>query len=358
MPVARWGIRALIVGVLALAPAAAHAADPADPGRTTAGTFASGGSQYRYLLYVPKSYRPRRKAPLVVMVHGCQTTAEQELKVTRFNRLAERKGFVVLYPDVDAIGRALPGPLNQCWKFFYPPTYFRGNSDGAAIAELTRATMRRLRIDAERVYLVGVSAGGLMTSADAATYPDLYAAVGIVESAGYADGLCFTTGAGIPATTSAALARVAMGSRARVVPLFVIGSTGDLAFPQTCAKKALEQGLRTNNLVLGASQTAPISLVPAVVSRGQRPGGRTYTVSSYRDPSGCLIGERWIIDGMPHAWPGGTTDPKLKGYVDNKSPDGADIAWRFLSRYTRSATAMPCAETRAPKAALTRASRA
>ena len=40
------------------------------------------------------------------------------------------------------------------------------------------------------------------------------------------------------------------------------------------------------------------------------PHGRAYTVSSYRDPGGCLIAERWIIHGAPHAWPGGTTDER------------------------------------------------
>ena len=36
-----------------------------------------------------------------------QTTAEQEMRVTLYNQLAEREGFVVLYPDVDALGRRL-----------------------------------------------------------------------------------------------------------------------------------------------------------------------------------------------------------------------------------------------------------
>src|SRR5947199_9962844 len=120
------------------------------------------------------------------MVHGCETTAEQQMRANLYNPLAEREGFVVLYPDVDALGRAQPGPANQCWKFPYPPAWMRGNSDAAAIADMTRAVMAKLNVDRERVYLIGMSAGGLMASIDAAAYPDLYAAVGSVESAGYA----------------------------------------------------------------------------------------------------------------------------------------------------------------------------
>jgi poly(hydroxyalkanoate) depolymerase family esterase len=341
---------ALVVVLLVLVPGvAAAASDPADPGQTTAGTVTSNGTEYSYLLYTPKSYRPGRPAPLLVMVHGCQTTAETQMKANLYNPLAEREGFVVLYPDVDALGRAQPGPLNQCWKFAYPPSYFRGNSDAAAIADMTRAVMTQRAIDPERVYLIGMSAGGLMASADAAAYPDLFAAVGIVESAGYADGLCFTTGVGIPVALSAQLAFVAMGPRARVVPTFVIGSTGDLAFPATCAVKALEQGLRTDNLVVSGSQDGPIALTPAAVRQERSPGGYGYTVSTYRDPDGCLIGERWIIDGMPHAWPGG--DPKYQGYTDPKAPSGAEGSWAFFRRYAKSETSMPCAEAAVTSAA-------
>src|SRR3954451_11206659 len=125
----------LAVVVLACTPGVAAAADPPDPGQTTSGTVTSGGSEYPYLLYTPSSYRPGHPKPLVVAVHGCQTTAEQHMKSTLYNRVAEREGFVVLYVDVDALGRAQPGPASNCWKFPYPPAYFRGNSDAAAIAD-------------------------------------------------------------------------------------------------------------------------------------------------------------------------------------------------------------------------------
>jgi poly(hydroxyalkanoate) depolymerase family esterase len=336
---------ALVVALLALGPGVAMAdPDPPDPGQTTSGTVTSNGTEYPYLLYTPTTYRSDGAAPLLVMVHGCQTTAETEMKVTLFNQLAERVGFVVLYPEVDEIGRQLPGPLNQCWKFFHPPAYFRDNSDPAAIADMTRKVLSERAVDAERVYLVGVSAGGLMAAVGAAAYSDLYAAVGNVESAGYADGPCFTTGVGIPVAASAQLAFEQMGPRARVVPIIAIGSDADQAFPANCAIKALEQGLRTDNLVVSGTQDGPIALTPAAVREGQVPGGLAFTESSFRDPAGCLIGERWIIHGMPHAWPGGTTDPKYAGYGDPRAPSGAEATWAFFKRYRRSDTAMPCAE--------------
>jgi poly(hydroxyalkanoate) depolymerase family esterase len=342
-------IAALVLSGAVVCAPRAHAQAPApyppDPGQTTTGTVTSNGSIYPYILYTPTTYRPGHALPLVVMVHGCQTTADTELHVTLFNKLAEREGFAVLYPEVDDLGRNQPGPASQCWKFTDPASYFRGSGDDAAIADMTRVAMGKLTIDPDRVYLVGVSAGGLMASVDAATYPDIFAAVGIVESAGYADAPCFATGVGIPVQASAQLAFAQMGPRARVVPIFAIGSTGDLAFPKNCADKGLEQGLRTDNLVISGAQGGPIALTPASTHVAQRPGGRTYKVFTYRDPDGCLIGSKTIIDGMPHAWPGGTTDPKYKGYGDPSAPEGAEIAWAFFQHFTKSQTSMPCAET-------------
>jgi poly(hydroxyalkanoate) depolymerase family esterase len=343
---AALALAALAALFLALLPATtAQAAAGPDPGRTTEGTVTSNGVEHSYLLYTPRSYAPARPAPLLVMVHGCQTTAEQEMAITRFNRLAERERFVVLYPEVDALGAAQPGPLENCWEFINPLSYFRGLGDAAAIADMTQAAMGSRAIDARRVYIVGTSAGGLMAAVEAAAYPELFAAVGLVASAGYADGPCFTTGLGIPVEASAQLAHVQMGPRARVVPRFVIGSDADLAFPAACSDKALAQGLRTNNLVLGDSQTGPLALEPAAVREKRKPGGHAYTVSRYRDPDGCLIGEKWIIHGMPHGWPGGTRDPAYSGFTDTKAPSGAKGSWRFLSRYTKASTAMPCATT-------------
>jgi poly(hydroxyalkanoate) depolymerase family esterase len=340
------GFAKVLVAALALAllPCAAAAA-PSDlgNGKTTHGVTNFKGDRFPYLLYTPTSYHPGHAAPLVVMVHGCQTTAVQEEQITRFDKLADKHGFVVLYPEVDPIGKASPGPIANCWKFLDPVVYFRGFGDTAAIAQMTHEVTRKRDIDRQRIYLVGVSGGGLMTSASAATYPELYAAVGIVESAGYADGPCFTDGVGIPVEASAQLAHVVQGAHARVVPIFTIGSTGDLAFPAACEKKALQQGLRTDNLAISGSQTRPISLSPAAVRRDKVPNGRSYTVSTFRDPSGCLIGQQTIIDGMPHAWPGGSS--KMGGYSDPTAPDGATIAWNFFKHFTLSGTAMPCAES-------------
>lgn len=123
----------------------------------------------------------------------------------------------------------------------------------------------------------------------------------------------------------------------------MIGSTGDDAFPASCSETALEQGLRTDNLAISRDQETLPSLEPVSVEKRQVPDGYAYTVSTYHDPDGCLIAEKTIVEGMPHVWSGGLT-----GRGDVKGPNGAEIAWTFFSRFTRSLTSMPCAEIQEP----------
>jgi poly(hydroxyalkanoate) depolymerase family esterase len=341
----RRALSALVAAGLWLCPAAVAA------GHTETGVYGSGASAYPYRVYVPSSYSSGRAAPLLVMAHGCQTTAEQQQRANLLDPLADREGFIVLYPDVNDFERgSQPGPLKNCWQFFLPSNAHRDSGDPAAIAGMTRTVTARWNVDGDRVYMVGMSAGSFMTSIMAAAYPDLFAAVVINAGGAYNDGTCLGLPLGLPVALSAQLARAEMGDRARIVPRLVMGGDADQGIPPGCADKALEQALRTDNLVLGDSQTGPISLQPASVREqpADKPGGRTSTVKTYLDPAGCEIGERWLIHGMNHFWPGGSTDPKLKGFTDPTAPNGGEIAWTFLKRYVKSETSMPCAEASAP----------
>ena len=338
----------LFVALAFVTAAPADASDPPDPGSTQPFTYQSGSDSYPYIVYVPTTYNPARPAPLLVMAHGCQTTAEQQMRANLYNPIAEREGFVMLYPDIDATEAGQPGPTARCWQFPSPLDWHRDSGDPAAIAGMTRTVMTRWKIDPERVYLMGMSAGSFMTSIMAAAYPDLYAAVGIMAGGAYADGTCLFGAPGMPVELSAQMAFDEMGARARIVPRFVMGGDSDQGVSPACADKALDQGLRTNNLVLSGTQSGPIALTPASTREVPKPGGYSTTVKTYLDPNGCVIGERWLVHGMNHFWSGGTTDPKYKDFTDPKGPSGAEASWAFFKRYTKSSTAMPCAEAPAP----------
>jgi predicted esterase len=117
------------------------------PGRFIKRSFTNSAGTRAYKTYLPVRYRGQ-SLPLVVMLHGCGQTPDDFAAGTRMNRLADELGFIVVYP-----AQARSANPSRCWNWFSP--------------------------GARRVYVAGLSAGGAMAAILGATYPELYAAVGV-----------------------------------------------------------------------------------------------------------------------------------------------------------------------------------
>lgn len=301
------------------------------------------GDVYHYGVYVPSSHRAGSAVPLVVVLHGCNTTADQQATASKYNAIAEQFRFVLLYPDVDSADEA----YGRCWKGIWNPgAEGRGRGDAGAIAEMTSAVIARWHIDRARVYVVGISAGAFETAILGADYPDLYAAIGIHSGAAYLGGQqgCLA-GNELPTDTGtlARAALAAMGSRARVVPVIVFHGDQDATIPYRCGQQALTQWLRTDDLILQHQRRAALPSSPTGVSHANVPGGHTYTVLSYADRSGCLIAQLWTIHGMGHYWSGGSADRSSVRYSDPRGPSAAAASWAFFSRWRLSGPKRRCA---------------
>lgn len=311
--------------------------------------YANAFGTYRGLVYVPGSVSPDTPAPLVVMLHGANTTAEQQRAASLFDPVAAREGFIMLYPDNETDGALGEHPL-QAWHFYDPLEMVRGVGDPQAIADLTQQVMAGWNVDPERVYIVGMSAGGWETSIMGATYPDLYAAIGIAEGGAYGIGIA---GVGQPVGPDliapqvlALAARQTMGSYARVVPVINFQGEEDPAATPASGQNAIQQWLMTNNLVVSGGEASPFPLSSTQTTDVTPAAGfYPYHVDLYEDGN-CLILEQVRIEQMQHFWPGGSTDPKLRGFTDPKAPSGAEMSWAFFKRFRKSDTAPPCTESR------------
>lgn len=300
-----------------------------------------------YLVYTPASYlrSPQRPVPVVVMIHGCNTFADEQAAASAWHEIAERERFLVVYPDntneaadVDRWAGTHPG---QCWRWYDATSNRRGSGDPAQLAGLTREVTDRWNVDKRRVYAVGMSSGAMMTSILGATYPDLYAAIGVVAGCAYLATVCLgqeVHGQVESPELQARAAHAAMGEHARVVPMIEMHGDRDTTIPPAEGLNAVRQWLMTNNRVLSGDSRGPLSLAPASTVTATTNGGYDYEVDRYMDGDGCPVSEHWRIPAMGHFWPGGTPDPAWSGWTDWRAPSGAEATWAFLSRFDLSAT--------------------
>jgi poly(hydroxyalkanoate) depolymerase family esterase len=278
--------------------------------------------------------RPDSAAPLVVMLHGCTQTAASFAAATAMTEVADRHGFVVLFPE-QMRARNRQG----CWNWFLPEHQVRDGGEPASIAAATRAVVAGsagVAIDPRRVVVAGLSAGGAMASILAATHPDLFAAVAIHSGLAYAAAASMSAAfaamsRGVPDPElqgEAALA--AMGGFARPMPTMVLHGTADHTVAPVNGEHAARQWLATNRRA--GTRAADLDFARPSATTAH-PGGeeRAHTSRRWLDADGRLLQELVTIDGLGHAWSGGA---RGGSHADPQGPSAADAIWGFFAEVT------------------------
>src|SRR4051812_39431726 len=142
----------------------------AEPG-TVLRTIVSGGLSRTYWLHLPAGADPAKPLPLVLAFHGFTDNGANFAAGTGFSAIADQKGFIVAYPN--ALPHADMGGFNS-W------TAASGElADGNAgfVADVIADAAARHPIDAKRIFVTGMSQGGLMCYIVAVIYPDVVAAI-------------------------------------------------------------------------------------------------------------------------------------------------------------------------------------
>jgi poly(hydroxyalkanoate) depolymerase family esterase len=278
-----------------------------------------------YKLYVPSGYVVGEAVPLVVMLHGCTQNPDDFAAGTHMNVLAEEHTFLVAYP-----AQAQNANMSKCWNWFETADQQRGRGEPSLIAGITRQIVDEYDVDADRVYVAGMSAGGAMAAIMAETYPDLYAAVGV--HSGLAPGAAhdlssaFTAMRGGSPGGVVSAPRVA-GKSARTVPTIVFHGDRDTTVHPRNGDQLLAHFANT-----GGREIKQAPALRARVGQGQVPGGHSYTCYTYHDANDLAVAERWTVNGLGHAWSGGS----LPGsYTDPKGPDASAEMMRFFDQHPR-----------------------
>ena len=164
--------------------AAALAATLLLAGPTAAGTFAevtgfgSNPGALKMFTYLPDTLR--NPAPLVVVMHGCNQNAADYLAQSGWREAADADGFVLLLPEQRSVNHP-----TRCLNFAERLDSIRDSGEALSIRQMVAHAAGHHAVDADRVFVTGLSAGGGMTSVMLATYPDVFAAGAIVAGLPY-----------------------------------------------------------------------------------------------------------------------------------------------------------------------------
>ena len=182
--------------------------------------------------------------------------------------------------------------------------------------------MRDFCVQPARVYIAGLSAGGAAAAIMGATYPDLYAAIGVHS------GLACGAASDIPSAFAAMrqgqsdLAR-APGRPGRAVPTIVFHGDRDTTVNPVNGDQVIAQSKAAANL-------------RTTVRTGEACGIR-YTCTVQTDENGRSVLEQWVLHGAGHAWSGGST---AGSYTEPRGPDASREMMRFFLQSPRSAASL------------------
>ena len=280
-----------------------------------------------YRLFLPTRSSATERVPLLVMLHGCKQDAALFAAGTRMNRLAEARGFAVLYPE-----QSRRANFQRCWNWFHADA-IAGGGEAALIVAAVNAVSTRQPIDATRIYVAGMSAGGAMAALLAARYSTLFAACGIHSGIMFNAAMSAVQALRVmrsgahytPEESAQGLVRELAGELV-FVPTIVIHGSADAAVNPVNFSQLIQQ------LCAVATRLAPAG-APAVEAResSYSEGGRRCQQQDFSSGDQLLV-RSLAIDHLGHAWSGG--DARF-AFHDADGPDASVHIAEFVLHYRR-----------------------
>lgn len=281
-----------------------------------------GNKKRIYNVYVPKRYKPGKSCPLVVVLHGCRQDQHDICAITGFNELAERKGFIVVYPFVTHYNDLR---TRNCWGWWRPEHIQTGSGEVEDLRCIIQEVTHEFTINPKRIHITGLSSGAGMTVAALTAHPGLFASGAACAGLPYGE----TANAVKTAFTSGDVFRsvdtvVALMAKARhndltPVPLCIIHSHDDETVDIQAGKN-----LRDSWLKFFGYQVRHIKSTQYRYTKGtpwmHAKYGRWWRKS---------IVETVFLQGPGHGWYGGNEGE----FSYPQGPDISAIIWKFFCQH-------------------------
>jgi poly(hydroxyalkanoate) depolymerase family esterase len=337
----------IIAALASIAVSSALLATPADAMRIEQKRFAAksypGSRDRDYKVFVPSSYSGQTAVPMVMVLHGCSQTEQNMIAETRFRELAERDGFIVVYPFITSFdGFRAP----NCWGFFLEQHIHEGAGEPEDLHQLAREVEAAFKIDPNRRYVTGLSSGAGMAVVLAVAKSEYFAAAGAVAGLPYSETAsavprsCSFPGTfrQIPAVVDAMRAEQRRPEKQRPVPIMAIHSRNDCTVHARAAENIRDSWIAR----YGMSPTPTATL-------DCRHEGVACTHAKYGPPQRSVV-ETVLYDGErgdgisgtgAHYWVGDNPGQ----FANPRGPSASELLWAFFKNH-------PFAEREPPSVAI------
>jgi polyhydroxybutyrate depolymerase len=302
-------VRAILATTALLVCAVAQAA----PDGLQRRTIKTGGVERTYYMHEPTQSLPGLR-PLVLVLHGGGGNGKISAMMSGFNPKADAEGFLAVYPNGSGRfgeDRLLTWNAGHCCAYAMRE---RANDVGF-ISDLIDELVRRDRVDPKRVYVTGMSNGGMMSYRLGRELPHKIAAIAPVVGAMFGD----ETPPAMP------------------MPVLIFNSRTDESVPFDGGPAKIRGGT-----AVGDSDYKPVAFAldfwakanrcapPPTVTQQPR-----VTITRYDRCAGGARVVLYALDGGGHSWPGGKASGRRGADDPDANVDATSLMWDFFKQHSR-----------------------
>ncbi|WP_297435462.1 PHB depolymerase family esterase [Thermococcus sp.] len=282
------------------------------------GEMVVGGLKRTYIAHFPPNFSKDEHLPLLIALHGGGGTGFDMERLTRggLNTIADRERFIVVYPD--GVGRH--------WNDGRNLSRYRAQrediDDVAFISALIDLFVQKSDVNGSRVYVTGMSNGGLMTYRLACEIPERLAAVAIV-GVSMSENLYDNCSSKVP------------------IPILIILGTDDPIVPWNGGELRfgpvkLGRVVSIENTVeyWAARNGCTVRHEREYLPNADPEDGTRVWVERYSNCSNGVDVILYGVEGGGHTWPGGYLYlPRSVIGKTSRDIDANEVIWKFFSNH-------------------------
>ncbi len=268
------------------------------------------GRSRTYKVHLPRDFQPGKPRPLVIVLHGGAGNADNAIRMTGMNKKSDEAGFIAAYPNGTGLfkTRVLTwNAANCCGR-----AKKKNVDDVGFIRKMLEKLEKDYAIDPRRVYVTGMSNGGMLAFRLACEMADKIAAIAPVAAA-FNDDPCQ------PAEPVSVI--MFNGTLDKRVPFD--GGTGPEATEDRIDRSVSE----AISFWIDVDACDPMSEIH--YSKDNTVQWEIF--SSSKNGTAVVL---YTIKGGGHAWPGGR-----RGYIfadiPTKAISATDIMWDFFVKHPK-----------------------